>query len=313
MNRNFQLGLVATLTTFLSVSATAFNLPPRNNPPVDDGTNNDPPVTTPDTPSDSQWNDVPPDMVDSIELTWKEMTGGFEGRTGARPRSASIAGFYNTILDQVMQNNGTLNYCVRYESDAPVSARLRDDIEMALNRNVNAWFEKLTGYNGFPHTKIDVKVVGWAVRNRSVLQWNDNSVPVYVGDYFEGAPQCAQVCGRFFHQQPGYNYPQCPGGKANHYDQSLWLTEGMNGGAGGDWGQRVGRAYFTDRVNTENLHIFLHEMGHGLGFPDYYNWRAWTQSTPEPYSVMVAGAAFEVTDWDRWMFRYTWDRLKSRW
>ena len=41
---------------------------------------------------------------------------------------------------------------------------------------------------------------------------------------------------------------------------SLWLTDGMDGGAGGDWGQRVGKEYFMENINSENIHIVLHEM-----------------------------------------------------
>jgi hypothetical protein len=190
---------------------------------------------------------------------------------------------------------------------------MRDQIQTALQRGVNKWFEKIRGHNCFPYTNIPVRVVGWAVMNRSTLAWNDNSVPVYVGDVREGAPQCPTVCGRFFNQQAGYTYPNCPGGYANHYDMSLWLTEGMSGGAGGDWGQRVGRAYFTDSVTRENQHIWLHEFGHGFGFPDYYNWGVWAPGVAAPYSVMVAGRASLVTDWDGWMLRHTWNRLRSRW
>jgi hypothetical protein len=135
---------------------------------------------------------------------------------------------------------------------------------------------------------------------------------VYENDIRENAPQCAEACGRFFHQQAGYTYPQCSGGVANHYDMSLWLTQGMSGGAGGDWGQRVGQEYFTNNVNAEHLHIWLHEFGHGFGFPDYYNWDAWAPGVASPNSVMVAGRATLVTDWDTWMLRHTYNQLKSR-
>ncbi|HSC89852.1 MAG TPA: hypothetical protein VLC09_21395, partial [Polyangiaceae bacterium] len=98
--------------------------------------------------------------------------------------------------------------------------------------------------------------------------------------------------------------------RANHYDLSLWLTEGMNGGAGGDWGQRVGRGYFVGAASQPTLHILSHEMGHGFGFPDYYEWATWMPGTPAPPSIMVAGAAFEVTDWDTWMMRRLWSELR---
>lgn len=39
---------------------------------------------------------------------------------------------------------------------------------------------------------------------------------------------------------------------------SLWLTAGMEGGAGGDWGQRVGSEYFLGAL--DNPHIWLHEF-----------------------------------------------------
>jgi hypothetical protein len=212
-----------------------------------------------------------------------------------------------------METGGTLNYCVRWESTVSASTTVRDKVQPALQRMVDSWFNKLNGHNCFPFSKITVKVTGWAVRDRATLSWSDNSLPVYVNDIRENAPQCAEACGRFFHQQAGYTYPSCSGGKANHYDMSLWLTEGMTSGAGGDWGQRIGRAYFTDGIDAPNLHILQHEFGHGLGFPDYYNWHIWVPGTAAPNSVMVVGAASMVTEWDGWMLRHTWNNLKSRW
>jgi hypothetical protein len=253
----------------------------------------------------------PADMLETIELTWKEMTGGFEGQQGARPVSAGVQNFKNTTLDRIMETGGTINYCVRWDSNATVSAQMRDQIAAALVRQANHWFAALIGYDCWPYGDIPVQVTGWAAYNRDLLQWSDDSVPVYIGDIREDAPQCAEACGRFFHQQAGYTYPDCPGGAANHYDMSLWLTEGMSGGAGGDWGQRVGSEYFTNNVNADNIHIFLHEFGHGFGFPDYYDWNVWAPGVPAPACVMNAGAAAMVTEWDSWMLRYIWSQLKQ--
>jgi hypothetical protein len=255
---------------------------------------------------------APSNLQQTIDLTWREMTGGFQGQTGARPTSASILNFRNTIWDQLKDAGGSLNFCVRWDSTATVSSTMRDQIQTALGRGVNEWFSKLVGHNCWPYNQIPVRVVGWATRNRSLLQWSENTPPVYVNDIRENAPQCAEACGRFFHQQPGYTYPQCQGGVANHYDMSLWLTAGFSGGAGGDWGQRVASEYFTQNVNAEHLHIWLHEFGHGLGFPDYYNWAVWAPGVEAPNSVMVAGRASLVTEWDTWMLRHTYNQLKSR-
>ena len=255
---------------------------------------------------------APSNFQQTIDLTWQEMTGGFAGRTGARPASGSVLNFRNTILDQISVAGGSLNFCVRWESTATVSASMRDSIATALSRGVNEWFSKLVGHNCWPHNQIPVRVVGWATRDRNLLQWSETTPTVYVNDIRENAPQCAEACGRFFHQQAGYTYPQCSGGVANHYDMSLWLTDGFSGGAGGDWGQRVATDYFTQNVNAEHLHIWLHEFGHGFGFPDYYNWDVWAPGVASPNSVMVAGRASLVTDWDTWMLRHTYNQLKSR-
>ena len=206
----------------------------------------------------------------------------------------------------------TLRFCVRWDSSRSVDASTRDQIGPALQRNINEWFTELIGYDCWPYTgEIPVVVTGWAVRDSSLLQWSDDSVPIYVNDIREDAPQCAEACGRFFHQESGYTYPDCSGGFANHYDMSIWLTDGFGGGVGGDWGQRVSPNTFLGSITGTNM-IVIHEMGHGFGFPDYYNWDVWAPGVAAPNSVMVAGAAQTVTDWDRWMIRHLWSELKSR-
>jgi len=60
-------------------------------------------------------------------------------------------------------------------------------------------------------------------------------------------------------------------------------------------------------------HFVLARARHGFGFPDYDNWSAWAPDVEVPNSIMVADRATDVTEWDRWLLRQTWDRLKSRW
>lgn len=163
-----------------------------------------------------------------------------------------------------------------------------------------------TGELGWPYDHVEVKVVGWAVRDRSTLQWNDDSVDIYVNDIRENAPQCAEPCGRFFNQDGDYS--RCPGGADRHYDQSLWLTSGMGGGAGGDWGQRIGSEYMVGSLGQDNIHILLHEIGHTFGLDDFYDW------TPSGVGgfLMKAGSASEVTEFDAWMFKDFWRHLRDR-
>ena len=164
------------------------------------------------------------------------------GSTWSRP-TRDLYGFRNYGWDQVFANGGSINYCVRWDSSAPVTAALRDQIHAALARQFKKWMDVMAGHNGWPYADVPLKVVGWAVRDRATLQWSDNSVDVYVNNIRENAPQCSEPCGRFFNQNG--NYPGCPGGAAHHYDMSLWLTAGMVGGVGGDWGQRVGSEYLV--------------------------------------------------------------------
>jgi hypothetical protein len=257
-------------------------------------------------------------MKETIDLTWKEMTGGFSGKAGARGSSRAIQTYKSWALDHVMWGGGTLNFCVRWDSTQPVSATLRDQIETTLQRGVTAWFSALVGHDCFPYSTIDVKVTGWATRTRSTFQWDDDSlVPLFINQIArDGAPACPDNCSRFAHQDKNYQFPNCTGGFENRHDQFVWLTENYNAPNGWDMGAHVDRAGFTNTVTGTGLyHIWLHEFGHGIGFPDYYDWSVWAPGVAAPACVMNAGRATTVTEWDKWMFRRTWSELRAagRW
>jgi hypothetical protein len=250
-------------------------------------------------PTAQAWN-PPSNLVQPLNEVWQHQETTYP----------NLYGFRNYGWDQIMANRGYVNYCVRWDSSAPVSAALRDRIHASLTRQFTKWMSVMVengqGWENWPYPNVPVRVVGWAVRDRATLQWTDNSVDIYVNDIRENAPQCAEACGRFFHQDG--NYSRCPGGVARHYDMSLWLTAGMGGGAGGDWGQRMGSEYYVNALNSENIHIYLHEVGHTFGLDDFYDW------TPTGVCcfIMKAGSAREITEFDRWMFRDWWRHLKSR-
>lgn len=201
-----------------------------------------------------------------------------------------------------------------------ITATQRDQIQAGLEKVANDWFETyMKGYDCWPYQHIPVKIVGWAVGNKSSLGFTD-STPVYVGQNDGGGvPECAQSCGRFFHQDG--NYGACPGGAANHYDMSLWLTNGMGmGGAGGDWGQRVDYDFTLSGFAAGSAHIVSHEFGHGLGLPDFYSGGAQDFFTIEASAgfsqtsfVMMAGSSTQVTSFDGWMARQHWFKfIKDR-
>lgn len=282
-----------TVFALNGVTCTATTTPATTQPPATTPATTQPPVTTP--PPTSGWN-PPANLVAALNEVWQHEESTY----------TNLYGFRNYGWDQVMANGGSVNYCVRWDSSASVTAAERDQIQAALARQFKKWMDVMAGHNGWPYATVALKVVGWAVRDRATLQWSDSSVDVYVNNIRENAPQCGEPCGRFFHQDG--NYSGCAGGASHHYDMSLWLTAGMTGGAGGDWGQRVGSEYLLGAVNTDNIHILLHEMGHTFGLDDFYDWTP----TGQCCFIMNAGSATQITEFDAWMLRDWWRHLKSR-
>ncbi|RHZ48401.1 uncharacterized protein CDV56_103241 [Aspergillus thermomutatus] len=219
----------------------------------------------------STWN-PPAKLVKPLNEVWEHQMSTY----------SNPMGFKNLGFDHVMAARGKINYCVRWDSSKKVTAAQRKQIAAA------------------------VKVVGYAVRDRSLLEGDTSGLDIYTNRDEGGVPECDPACGRFFHQDNDYS--RCRGGAARHYDESLWLTDGFQGGAGGDWGQRVGQEYFMQNVNSENIHIYLHELGHTFGLDVFYNW------TPTGVTnfIMRAGSATQVTEFDIWMLRDWWRHLKSR-
>ncbi|WP_439650318.1 hypothetical protein [Glycomyces amatae] len=244
-------------------------------------------------PGQDEWN-PPSNLVQPLNEVWSHVEDTYD------------LNFRNFGWDQIMATNGSVDYCVRWDSQNAVGTQTRDAIEAKLQQQYDLWFDHMAGWSEFPFDRIEVDVVGWAAYDRDLLQWSDGSVDVYIGDIREDAPQCSEDCGRFFHQDGDYS--QCPGGEAHHYDQSLWLTQGMGGGAGGDWGQRMGQEYFVDSLNSSQITIYLHELGHTFGLDDFYDWTP----TGQCCFIMKAGSSSTITDFDVWMLRDWWRHLKSR-
>ncbi|KAL4962014.1 uncharacterized protein BDV14DRAFT_112144 [Aspergillus stella-maris] len=240
--------------------------------------------------------DPPSDLVTPLQEVWDH-----EQETYSDP-----LGFENYGFDQVIAHEGKINYCVRWESTQSVTAEQRSAIATAASRSFNKWISGLAGFDGWPYDTVEVNVVGWAVSDESLLEGDTSDIEVYTTTDADGIPQCDEACGRFFHQDGDYS--GCAAGADRHYDESLWLTDGFEGGTGGDWGQRMGSDYFLQNVDTENIHIYLHEIGHTFALDDFYDW------TPTGVSnfIMLAGSATEITEFDYWMVRDWWRNLKDR-
>ncbi len=246
----------------------------------------------------STW-DPPASLVTPLSQVWTHEMSTYSDPTG----------FKNYGFDQVMAHEGKINYCVRWETNSTkLTETYRAEIEAALQKQYSKWMDWLIGYDGFPYTSVPVSVVGWAVKSKDLVEGDTTGLNIYTDTDSDGIPQCSENCGRYFHTDNDYS--SCAAGSDQHYDHSLWLTEGMDGGAGGDWGQRIGLEYFIDAVEagTENIHIYLHELGHTYALDDFYDWM------PDGVTefIMNSGSSTVITDFDGWMFRDWWTNLKSR-
>lgn len=124
-------------------------------------------------------------------------------------------GFKNFGYDQVMAGKGKINYCVRWEGTKTVTEAQRAQVETAIRKQFGKWIAILAGFDKFPYKTVDVNVVGWAVKNKNILQGDTSKIQVYTTTDAGGIPECDPRCGRFFHQDN--NYSQCPSGAARHY------------------------------------------------------------------------------------------------
>jgi hypothetical protein len=151
----------------------------------------------------------PANLKQGIDEVWKHQVETY----------SDALGFKNYGYDQVMAGKGKINYCVRWEGDATVTADQRAKVEAALKKQYNKWISVFAGFDGFPYKTVDVNVVGWAVKNKNILEGDVSKIQVYTDVDSEGIPQCAESCGRFFHQDGDYS--GCKAGAARHYGMSL--------------------------------------------------------------------------------------------
>jgi hypothetical protein len=250
--------------------------------------------------STSEWN-PPSDMATALDEVWEHVMS-----TYSEPLE-----FKNYGYDHLMDTEANTQHRVRWDSTQSITADQLSRIETALECQYNKWVSlALAGFDGFPYTTASVQVVGFATNNTSLLSGTvTDGVTVYsITSDTAGVSECDPACGRAIHYADG-DYSGCSGGDAARYDVSLWLTDGMDGsGLGGDWGQQVGTNCMLENLESENIHIVLHEMGHTLAVDDFYD------CTPdgETSFIMLSGCATEVTEFDVWMVRDWWRYLKSR-
>lgn len=218
----------------------------------------------------------------------------------------------NWIMDHIVHNKGSLNYCVRWDSTEKLSKTVASKFKAMLERQYAAWNHWLIGYDCWPYDKISVNIVGFAVKDASLLDWTDDSLgTIYEGDLdSDGVPQCSQSCYRFYDNGPSA-WTDTSACKGEPFDISLWPKQGLEGGFGYDWGQEVNLENMLQTIDQDELVIVAHEIGHGFGLPDFYE----TKDKPAedwPNCIMMAGSSMTVTPSDGWMLRRVLEHLKSR-
>lgn len=262
--------------------------------------------STPDAGGSAEcdWSAPPSDVAKWIDESWKSQLG-----SNIKNRKA-----WN--LDNVMLNKGQLNLCVRWGATKAVPDMVKANLEATIERWFNDWFKGLGNYGCFPYGNgIKVKITGWAVRpgKQALLGQIDPAIPVYTETDAEGEPKCPDACSSFVHWD--HKFPGCQGGDANHSDYWLWFDDTLPGGGGaaavgGDWGLRMPVDTFLGAFSRKSFGICEHEMGHGFGFQDYYDW---TGSRPQGGSLMIVGSSSNEgpTTGDVWLLRRTWKEMKA--
>ncbi|MGN1411048.1 MAG: dockerin type I domain-containing protein [Oscillospiraceae bacterium] len=224
---------------------------------------------------------------------------------------------WNLIFDQIVAGNGTLNYVIRWQSSTALTYEQRQKFAPMIERQINAWTDWLVGFEDWNYNHVNVNVVGWAVSDESLILDRHDDEVIYTtcttddlhtsnSDIPELLPYAPVENSRAEHfSDTDYQYPD------TRFDMYLWGTTSFQGGAGGDWGQRVSDEYILSVLDSEDAHVLEHEIGHGFGMTDFYEdyqCPTWPEGTT---NIMVAGWAQEVTDYDGWMLRYIWDKIKD--
>ncbi len=238
----------------------------------------------------------------------------------------------NTIFDQIVAGKGTINYVVKWESYRTVTYEQRQKFEKMLSDSINAWNDRLVGYDDWPYDHIDVKIVGWAVIDKSCLSdLHDGEIVYEDTKYYDAQydtsngrdvipdrePFAPAELSRFEHfADSSYQYP---GGLDKRFDMYMWATQGFPdiGGCGGDWGQRLSDTAYLSMIDGSGIHVLEHEIGHGFGMTDFYGGEGEADGFPPrgfpggENSIMMAGSATKITDFDGWMLRYMWSKIKN--
>ncbi len=243
---------------------------------------------------------------------------------------------WSTIYDQIIAGKGTLQYILIWQSYETLTLEQRQKLPQMLEDAINEWNDCLVGYDEWPVDHVEVKIIGYAVLDKNVLQdlqpdevvYTETAVP-WTRDWLissgmgnssipELQPAEPTDLSRYAHwNDPSWSYN---GSYDNRFDMYLHGIHGMTdmGGVGYHYGQILSDHSIEGLINgTTSAHILLHEMGHGFGFPDYYGAEGASDGFPPggfpggQGSLMMAGSCGYINTFDKYFAQYTWSKLKS--
>ncbi len=275
------------------------------------------------------YSDMPSEYITACDWVWNNRIYDDEHEDWMKD--------YSTIYGQLIAENGTIRYLIRWDSYQTVTLEQRQQLENVLNDALNKWNDCLEGYENWPFDEVNVKIVGWSVLDENCLLDIQPDEIVYT-ETMDSTMRDYIICGMASDASSiPYLEPSEPVDISRyvHWSDSNWtykdydnrydmFLEGIDGLINmGGFGWHYGQYLSTDAIlglidGTTSQHVLLHEMGHGFGFPDYYGGIGESDGIPpEDFpggegSIMEAGRSFEITSFDTWFARYAWTKLSEQ-
>jgi hypothetical protein len=261
--------------------------------------------------SASSYSDIPSEYITACDWIWENRI--YDGVENWMMD-------YDTIYDQLIAGNGTINYVVRWDSTKTLTYAQRLGLQKVLENALNQWNACLVGYADWPFEHVTVNIVGWCVLDKSCLQDIQPDENVFVNTISSTMRDYIIECGM---DSDASAIPTLEPDLPNSVDYDMFFEaiDGMidYGGFGWHDGQYLSADATLGLIDgNTSEHILLHEMGHAFGFPDYYGDIGDDDGIPPgdfpggEGSVMEAGRAFQITTFDTWFARYAWSKLSAQ-
>jgi hypothetical protein len=223
---------------------------PRTVPPVTKGTlENAPRADTSASLAERTWN-PPKYLIEDLDAIRGKTTQVYGQRL-----------FKGTGFHQVISNKGYINYCVRWDSKSVATPEIREELNASIQKQYKKWMDVIKGFQGWPYDEVKVNIVGWAVRDASLAPGaTDGSYKIHTTKDPQGVPICDVKCSRS--RRPSNYQTSCPDGVGKHFDNEVWLKDGLKGGKGNFNFQQIGKEYYLGEMakGKDDIHIYLHEV-----------------------------------------------------